>query len=247
MRCLLLDIETAPNLAFVWSLWKETVNIDRIVNSGYVLSWAAKWLGESQLHYDSLHKSKPVRMLDRIHRLLDESDAVIHYNGKTFDIPTLQKEFVLHKMPPPAPYKQVDLLQIVKAEFRFPSNKLDYVAQALGLGNKVRHPGFQMWVDCMNGKATAWKQMEEYNKQDVVLLERLYERLLPWIKIHPNHGAFGDVSVCPNCGSDKFRPRGFAITLVMKYQRYLCDACGTWFRGNKSVGTCKERHLPIVG
>ena len=44
-------------------------------------------------------------MIKGIHKLLDECDAVIHYNGSKFDIPTLNKEFLLHGLHPPAPYK----------------------------------------------------------------------------------------------------------------------------------------------
>ena len=70
-------------------------------------------------------------MLEGIHKLLDEADAVIHYNGKRFDIPSLNKEFLLNGMFPPAPFKEIDLLTVARGRFRFVSNKLDYVAQQL--------------------------------------------------------------------------------------------------------------------
>jgi DNA polymerase elongation subunit (family B) len=241
VKILLLDIETAPNLAYVWGLFKENIPLARIVASGHVLCWAAKWHGEKKTYFSSIQKRKPLTMLDGIHRMLGEADAVVHYNGKSFDIPTLNKEFVTHGMKPPEPYKQIDLLQIVRAEFRFPSNKLDYVAKALGLGEKVRHPGFEMWVKCMANEAAAWKDMERYNRQDVNLLEQLYDRLNPWIRTHPNHGAFQDISCCPKCGSEKFQQRGFAVTQIMKYPRYQCTGCGGWFRGNKSVSHDRHR------
>jgi DNA polymerase III epsilon subunit-like protein len=85
-------------------------------------------------------------MLKKIHSLLDECDAVIHYNGTRFDIPTLNKEFLEAGMPPPSPYHQIDLLKTSRKEFRFPSNKLDYVARALGLGQKTKHEGFELWI-----------------------------------------------------------------------------------------------------
>ena len=84
-------------------------------------------------------------MLEGIHSLLDEADAVCHYNGTKFDMPTLNKEFLVHRMTPPPPMKQIDLLRVVKSQFRFPSNKLDYVAQRLGLGKKKDHEGHTLW------------------------------------------------------------------------------------------------------
>jgi len=128
LKILLLDIETAPNVAHVWGMWQQNVGLPQLIDSGYVLCWAAKWLGDSDVMFGSVVKDGPKRMLKRIHKLLGESDAVIHYNGTKFDIPTLNKEFLLHGIEPPAPYQQIDLLRTARSKFRFASNKLDYVA-----------------------------------------------------------------------------------------------------------------------
>lgn len=232
MKLLLIDIETAPNLVHVWGLWNQNVGTPQIIAAGYVLCWAAKWFGEEKIMFDSIHKSDPQTMLERIYHLLEQADAVVHYNGTKFDIPTLNKEFVSHGMTPPAPYKQIDLLTVCRNEFRFPSNKLDFVAKQLGLGNKVGHEGHTLWIKCMDGDKAAWKVMEEYNKGDVLLLEKVYNRILPWIKGHANHGLYQDKKqACPNCGGLDFQRRGFAYTMAYKYPRFKCKPCGTWFRG----------------
>lgn len=236
MKLLLLDIETAPNIAHVWGIWQQNVGINQILASGYVLCWSAKWLGDDKVYFDSTYKNHPKEMLKGIHALLDEADAVIHYNGTKFDIPTLNKEFLLHKMDPPAPYKQIDLLRVARNQFRFPSNKLDYVAQTLGLGKKLPHIGHQLWIDCMANKAEAWAIMEQYNIQDTLLLEKVYNELKPWIKQHANHSTFGMGLVCPNCGSNHYQRRGFHYTRHCKYQRFQCQGCKTWFRGTKNEG-----------
>jgi hypothetical protein len=248
MKILLLDIETAPNLAYVWGLWKQNIAINQIENAGYVLSWAAKWLGEKDIKFVSVQRRSALAMLSPIHSMLHAADAVVHYNGSSFDIPTLNKEFIINGFKPPAPYKQIDLMLAVKGEFRFPSNKLDYVANTLGLGTKVRHEGHELWTKCMKGDAEAWGRMEEYNRHDVVLLEKLYARLLPWLKKHPNHAAFREEAVCPSCGSSKVQRRGTQVATLLKYVRYHCQDCGTWFRGSKSVTVKRggERHVPIA-
>lgn len=246
MKTLFLDIETAPNVAYVWGLFKVYIPIDAIINSGYVLSWAAKWADEKEIMFDSVHKSGRKKMLKNIAKLLNEAEVVVHYNGKKFDIPTLNKEFVTHNIEPPAPYKQVDLYQVVRRQFRFASGKLDYVVQQLGLGQKVRHPGFEMWIGCMEKDPVAWKHMEKYNRQDVLILERLYGKLLPWIPNHPNHAAFEEGLVCPRCGSKKYIGRGYAVANINKYHRYQCKDCGGWFRGNNPVAVKRgQRFVPI--
>lgn len=237
MRCdiktLSLDIETAPNTAHVWGLWQQNVGIPQLRESSYVLCWAAKWINEDKVMFSSVQRTKPEVMLQKIHGLLEEADAVVHYNGTKFDIPTLNKEFLLHGMEPPSPYKQIDLLRVVKSQFRFPSNKLDYVAQRLDLGGKTKHAGHEMWIQCMANVPSAWRMMKEYNMQDVALLESLYYKLLPWIKNHPNHSEHSGKRVCTRCGHDEWHHRGWSAKAGGMYRRYSCKKCGGPFQERK--------------
>lgn len=235
MRILLLDIESSPNVAHVWGIWQQNVGLNQLMESSYIMCWAAKWLGDKEVMFDSVFQSRPKTMLRRIHELISAADAVVHYNGTKFDMPTLNKEFLLHEMNPPAPYKQIDLLRTVRSQFKFPSNKLDYVSQRLGLGAKHEHEGHELWVKCMNKDKDAWQRMEKYNKQDVVLLEKLYNRILPWIKSHPNRNVASTDVVCPSCGGVHLQRRGTALTTTATYQRYQCRDCGTWSQGTKAL------------
>ena len=237
-RILLLDIETAPNTAHVWGLWQQNVGTNQILASGYVMCWAAKWLGEKKVAFARVSYDEKgdvageTEMLAPIWQMLDEADIVVHYNGTSFDIPTLQKEFLLHGLGKPSPYRQVDLLRVVRKEFRFPSKKLDYVAKQLGLGGKVKHAGHGLWVACMANDVQAWRTMARYNRKDVTLLEDLYVKLLPWIQNHPNHGMWTDGACCTNCGSKAVQARGVQRTQLQTYARIFCTACGAWMRSN---------------
>lgn len=179
-------------------------------------------------------------MLKSIHKLLDEADVVVHFYGSKFDIPMLNSEFVKHGMNPPSPFKQVDLKKVCSEQFRFPSNKLEYVVKALKIGEKI-DTDFKLWTACMAGEDTAWKQMEAYNRNDTVLLEGLYDRLMPWIKNHPNHGSYGDnKEVCPNCGGQHLQRRGTRVVRLLKYPQFQCQDCGTWFRSNEAIPNRKK-------
>lgn len=237
MKILLVDIETAPHIGYVWGLWQQNIGLSQLLESGYVLCWSAKWYGFNEIMFDSIHQSKPKKMLKGIHALLEEADAVVHYNGTRFDIPTLNKEFLLNGMTPPSAYRQIDLYSTAKSRFRFASNKLDYISEQLGLGNKHKHEGFELWVKCMNRDEEAWKTMETYNKQDIYLLEGVYEKFKPWIKGHPNVALYTGATVdsCPVCGSDALSKRGYAYTSTGRYQRYCCGSCGHWSRARTGV------------
>jgi DNA polymerase elongation subunit (family B) len=248
MKILMLDIETSPNTAHIWGLFDQNVSINQLLESSYVLCWAAKWLGEDTIYWQRSYGNggrSRVGMLRAIHKLLDQADALVHYNGTRFDIPTLNKEFLLHGMTRPSPSKEIDLLRVTRNQFKFTSNKLDYVVRALNLGEKVKHRGHELWLGCMNNDPDCWKEMETYNRHDVVILEKLYYRLLPWIKNHANYSVYHSGQVCPNCGSLKYHRRGYATCRTGRYQRFQCQDCGSWYRGTKGITRAGEQTVSL--
>lgn len=238
IKILHLDIETSPTTAFVWGLWQQNVGINQIIDNSTVLCFSAKWDKAGEIIFASSPNGHK-KMLKQVHTLLSQADAVCTYNGNRFDLPILNREFLMNGMAPPAPYKTIDLLKVARNRFKFISNKLDYVAKALGLGQKVRHKGFELWVECMANNPQAWLEMEKYNKQDVVLLEKLYAVFMPWIKNHPAHEGL----VCANCGSSKMQKRGTATAKLLVYQRFQCQDCGKWARANKSISPKGQARL----
>lgn len=246
MRVLALDIETRPNLAHVWGLWNQNVGLNQLLEPVEIICWSAKWLGDHprQIEFASVHHDGKERMIKRMHNLLTTADVVLHYNGKRFDIPHLNREFLLAGLTPPSPFQQIDLYQVVKKRFAFPSNKLAYVSKALGLEGKVQHEGHELWIKCMAGDKHAWKTMMEYNQQDVILLEQMYEKLLPWIPAHPSK-ALTDDGGCPGCGGQDLKPDGFSYTSLSKFRRYKCMSCGMWVKDGKRMDLADFRQVPL--
>lgn len=231
-------------MVYVWGLWNQNVAVNQIVDSTEMVCWAAKWTDHTKIHYRSTFHDGKKRMLKDLWSLLDEADAVIHFNGRRFDIPHVNREFLEAGMDPPSPYRHIDLFQAVKKRFRFPSNKLEYVCDTLGIGHKLKHEGFDLWLRCMANEASAWKLMRQYNVNDVALTEVLYWKLLPWIPGIPNHGAYAQEEfVCPACGGKNLKRRGFAYTAQTRYQRYVCRDCGKWSRTTQHA---KSVHIVSV-
>lgn len=237
MKILFLDIETAPNEVYTWGLYNQFISPSQVKKGQYVLCWSAKWLDEDKITFDSIYKSSVKDMLLHIHKLLDRADVVVHQNGKSFDIPMLNTEFVKHGILPTSPYKQVDLKKTSQRVFRFPTSKLEYVAKALKIGEKLKDDvKFELWLECMAMKEEAWIKMEKYNIQDTLLAEKLYMKYRPWITNHPNYGSYGkDSEVCPHCGSKHLQKRGYRVVKLLKYPQYHCQDCGAWFRSNKAL------------
>ena len=242
-KILVLDIETSPHTGFHWGLWQQNISINQLIESSSVLCWAAKWVGEKTIHFASIMESTPKEMIKKIHALVDEADAIITYNGKRFDMPTLNREFLLHKLQPPSPYKDIDLLQTARSKFKFASNKLDYVAQELGIGQKTSHQGMPLWIECMNKNPKAWKLMKKYNCNDVTLTEDVYMKLRGWIVTPFNHNFHSHKEVCPACGGSHLQRRGYSVVGANSYQRYQCQSCGKWSKSNKSIKELKKDTL----
>jgi hypothetical protein len=231
-RILTLDIESRPLLVYTWGLWDQNVGISQIVDHGGMMCFAAKWLGEKEVLFFSDHKDGHEAMVQAAHDLLSECDILVTYNGDRYDIKRLNNEFMLLGMAPPKPFKSIDLIKTNKNRFDLPSRKLDYLSQRAGVGSKVKHQGFDLWVDCMAGDEKAWKLMEEYNRGDVIITEKDYLRILPWITNAPHQGMFTALDhTCPYCGSKKLKRDGITHTNVQSYWLFECTKCGGWSRG----------------
>ena len=247
MNVLYIDIETAPATARIWGLKTRFVPISQVVDRGYTLCWAARWEGKKKIHFASEWQHGHEEMIRQAYELLDQADMVVHYNGKKFDIPTLNREFAILGLSPPTNYHQLDMFQIVRQNFRFLSNSMDSVASELGLQRKTEHKGVQLWEEVMAGDKKAQAVMKKYNCQDIVVLEELYRYLRPWIKNHPNRGLYIDnpqEPVCPNCGGTSVQKRGVERPARSNaYQRYKCMDCGANSRGRVVLYKSSENLL----
>lgn len=235
MKVLFIDIETQPNMAWVWDIWNQNIGINQLVDSVEMMCFAAKWQGSDDVIFHSNQQADRNKMVEAAWKLLDEADIVIHFYGSRFDIPHLNREFLENGFPPPSPFKQIDLKMVCSKRFKFPSNKLQYISTTLGLTGKVEHEGFPLWEKCMRGDREAWGRMEEYNRQDVVLLEEVYEILLPWIPGHPSRYLYDGVGGCPTCGHSTLVAAGIAYTRLSRFNQFKCESCNSFFRSSRRL------------
>ena len=250
-KILLFDIETSPTLAYIWDLVTRYVPHSQVAEPGRTICWAAKWLGKKKVTFRSVYHHGHDRMIEDIYDMLSEADMVIHYNGSKFDVPTLNREFLMQGYGPPAPFQEIDLYRTVKSRFKLLSNSMQFAAQTTGIEGKMQHKGMSLWTECMAGDRKAWKMMKDYNIQDVHVLEALYGKLKPWIQPHPNLGLYVDTEkpVCPHCGGTHLQSRGHYYTNTMRYPRFQCmaDGCGKWSRARGNNLTLQDRQNMVVG
>jgi hypothetical protein len=245
-RVLLVDIETAPIVAYSWGAWNVNISIDQIKDDWFMLGWSAKYLFDSKTFSDIVTPGEAMarddqRIVQSLWEQMNDADIVIGHNARKFDVPMMNTRFLVHKLPPPLPYRIVDTRDILRKNFRFVHNKLDYVNRVLGLSRKLDTGGFGLWLECMAGDSKALAKMQVYNKKDVGILEELYVAIRGWAKSHPNMGMYmeGNGIVCPVCGSGNLGYGGYYYCDTNKYRAFRCNDCGAIGRSQSASGKKK--------
>jgi predicted RNA-binding Zn-ribbon protein involved in translation (DUF1610 family) len=249
MKILHIDIEAAPAKAYVWGLKTRYVPLNQISEDGYILCFSYRWEGSDEIGTFTLWDHGYKNMIQGAWDLLDEADAIITYNGNGYDLPMLNTEFLVSRLGPPTPYHSIDLFRTVSSKFRVLSKSMKHMLHLLSLDNKLEHKGMELWTGCMAGVKEDQKVMEEYNVQDVIVMEDLYKELLPWIDSHPNRGLWmesGEDHVCPNCGGKHLRFKGYKRTRVLSYKQYHCQDCGFYPRERFAQETGAKRRRDIL-
>ncbi len=249
MRTLFIDIETAPAKAYIWNLKTRYVPLSQVQEDGYMLCFSYSWDDDDYIYSVARwDKGGERAMVQKAWDLLDEADAVVHYNGDNFDIPTLHTHFLRYRLGPPSPAHHIDLYKTVSQKFRVLSKSMNHMLHILGLESKMEHKGFELWTGCMDGNKADQNTMEEYNLKDVEVMFELYSELRPWINNHPNVSLWmepGDEPRC-RCGSTNLRNKGYKRTKVLTYKQYKCNECGTYMRERTAVDSGKNRRGDVL-
>lgn len=247
LKILLLDIETQFIKANVWGTYKQNIHPAQIEKDWSILCWSAKWLFDSG-HMGEVVTRKEARahedksVMETLWNLMNEADIIVWQNGDEFDAKKINTRFLINGFPKPMYYKSVDTLKVLKENFAFTYNKLDWVTDVLGIGRKVQTE-FEWWNECDKGNQVYLDKMLEYNVWDVELTEELYVKIRPWVNNHPNvglHSVDGTLHSCPTCGCLELKWDGKYRTPLGLYKAFRCQRC-------KSIGRSTLKKFRIAG
>jgi DNA polymerase elongation subunit (family B) len=234
-KILIFDIETAPNLAYCWSMFMNNTSLLNMqLSDWFILTHSSKWLFDkevmsSKITPEEVANEDDRRIVQELWDLLDEAQIILGHNIKKFDIKKINARFLKHKMGLPSPYQVIDTLSLARNSFALSSNKLDYIATYLGLKGKMDTGGFELWRQVMKGDQAAIDKMSLYNNQDVIVNEEVYLRLREYSNNHPNIGLYidDDITRCPSCGSSELKGEGYYYTSTTKYLSFRCSNCNS--------------------
>lgn len=231
-KILVIDIERLPGLARVWDQRTKFVHINNFTRLPSLLCFAAKWHGQRAVEFHAAWDD-PQAMVQRAWELYDQADIVVTYNGVRFDNRHLKSEWLLAGMPPPSPWKDVDLFAVNRSTFGFESKSLQHLCYRLGLDLKSGHYDAVMAEQCVAGDTKAQRTMRTYNVGDVKITEQAYDRLRGWMPGHPHMGDLSEQQkpTCNQCGSEDLHRTGKTRAVQIDYALYRCLNCGANVRG----------------
>ncbi len=240
IKRLYLDIEVSPDVCLSWRTgYKINLDPNSIIKERSIICIGFMWEGEKEAHiinWDDDQNDK--EMLMEIMNIVNEADEIVMHNGDKFDLPWIKTRCLYHNLPAFPDHKTVDTLKIARRKFYFNSNKLDYIAQYLGIGRKIKTE-FGLWRDILlKNCRTSLHKMGVYCKQDVLLLQQVYNklRLSASPKTHAGVLAGKPKFSCPHCGSIDVKMTKKRVTAAgtIQYQ-FQCKKCGAYFTVSESV------------
>lgn len=140
------DIETSNLVIKTWSIW-ETNSIGAgkgVIEDYQILCFAFKYLGDKKTYVvaqpnfsdyvPGVNDDKHV--VETLHALMDNCEAMLGHNSRSFDNKKSQARMIYHKLSPPSPYQTIDTKTVAKRHFAFTSNKLSDLADYFGVEAK---------------------------------------------------------------------------------------------------------------
>ena len=229
-RRLYFDIETSPNIGLFWQAgYKQKIDYSNIIKERAIICICYKWEDEKEVyevHWDKKQDDK--KLLIEFIKIANQADELVGHNGDNFDLKWIRTRCLFHGIEMFPNYTTIDTLKISRSKFRFNSNRLNYIAQYLGIGQKIKTE-FNLWKDIvLNKDAQAMDKMVKYCKKDVILLEKVHKHLNKHVYNKTHYGvAFGqDRGTCPECGSDELVINKRKTTASgLKKILYQCKEC----------------------
>lgn len=183
VKRLFYDIETSANVVFSWNIGNRiSIGMDNIIEERKIICIGYKWEHESEVHCLNFNISNQneKEMLQKFAKVINSADEICGHNIDNFDTKHLRARCIYYGIQLNPKFNSIDTLKESRKQFKFNSNKLNYIAQFLGLGKKI-DTEFGLWKDIILKKDKgALNKMIQYCKHDVELTEQVYHKLEPF-------------------------------------------------------------------
>jgi DNA polymerase elongation subunit (family B) len=226
---LFFDIEVSPNIGMFWKSGHEiSVDHHSIIKERAIICICYKWEGEKKvysLRWDKKQNDK--KMVSDFIKVANSATELVGQNSDRFDITWVRTRALIHGIVWSPYINSLDTLKMARSGFNFNSNRLDYLGKILLNKGKIE-TGFGLWKDIsLNNSESAMLKMIKYCKNDVILLEEVFDKLRPYIK--PKMSYATNRGNCPECDSDRLLiNKTTTLPSGNSKVQYLCATCSTY-------------------
>ena len=246
VKRLFADIETGYYTAPVWGCFKQFIRPEVLRGEKKIICISYKWQYEDKVHtlkwVEKDGEFCDKELIKKFIKVLAQADEVCGHNWDRFDEKEIRARAILNGVLMYPKYRTIDTLKKVKQFARFPSNKLDYLGKAMEVGQKLEHAGFNLWERCQEGdtkkiRKDALAEMVAYCEQDVILLEDVFNVLMPYIDHNTNFAVLkgGHKWQCPECGGKDVELSHTDTTPMGYIKRHMrCSCKKTYHISNRS-------------
>jgi uncharacterized protein YprB with RNaseH-like and TPR domain len=168
----------------------ETSNLQ--ANFGLILSYAIKTAGKNEFFTERLTRNefgqrKYLQDREIVKHLIKDMkkyDIICGYYSARFDIPYIRSRALRYniKFPSANELRHIDLYFTVKKNLRLNSNRLATVSEFLGVPGKTIIKS-EYWVSALSGDETSLKYIQNHNLKDVIVLEKVFNKMQPYFKL----------------------------------------------------------------
>jgi len=233
MNRLFWDIETSLGLYWAWRCGRKvSLSYENIFVEPAIICICYKWEKCDTVYSMTWDCEEPLKwddsnMIRKFREVAKGADEIIAHNGNNFDLKWINTRCLMAGVGPMPIITPVDTLRMTRSKFRFQSNRLDYLSKRMGGDGKL-HTDFGLWVKTCLGDKKALREMVEYCKNDVVVVQDYHK----WIQSFCNAESHAGAAMgrgrwtCPHDGSENVTKNGSRHTSMgIKKWKMQCKDC----------------------
>lgn len=243
-KILIYDIEVSPCQGWFWRTGKTVIGHNQIWSPGKIICISYRFTDWPDtkvvnLKWDSTQSDE--KLVKQFYKVAEEADVIVGHNGDSFDKKWINTRLAYYEHPTIRHVDTEDTLKMCRRQFNMASFRLDYICKFFKIPGKLSTSS-DLWERVVRfNDRKALKEMGEYCDNDVIILDKLWKRIYPYVNHKINMSVYTGSDVCPECGDKEYSKWGTRMTRAGTYQRFRCNKCCHVFSDKKMVTSAEMR------
>lgn len=167
------------------------IEVDNLqADRGIILTWALKEKDSDEIFTGKIRKRElytgvlDKRIVKDLVKKMQEFSILVGYYSTRFDVPFVRTRALINGLdfPPYGKPYHFDLYYTVRNKFALSRNSLAKAVEMLVRDDEKTHCSAETWSKAKYGDPRALKEILEYNVHDVIITEKLHNKIAPFAK-----------------------------------------------------------------